>query len=157
MASRPIGEFSDASPPLGAAARLRICTPPGTASVLDNSETYESWHLGGGTLLISRHDLERVGGWRRVALGEDRLLLRDVRRSGGRVYRTHGAEYVAVRHGKGHAWDLADEGFVARAEVVRRGFCPTLADIDTLDPPLARDRPRPARPPGEHVPTGGAP
>ena len=124
---------------------------------LDNSETYESWHLGGGALLISRHDLERVGGWRRVALGEDRLLLRDVRRSGGRVYRTHGAEYVAVRHGKGHAWDLADQGFVARAEVVRRGFCPTLADIDTLDPPFARDRPRPARSPGEHVPTRGAP
>jgi len=36
-------------------------------------ETYHR-HVSGGSLLISRHDLDRLGGWQRVRLGEDVAL-----------------------------------------------------------------------------------
>lgn len=61
---------------------------------------------------------------------KDRALLRDVERAGGRVYRTHGAEYLVVRHGLGHAWTLPDAAFLARAQTGVAGFQPALADID---------------------------
>ena len=86
---------------------------------LGNGETYRSWHLAGGALLVSRHALERAGGWRRVARGEDIELVADGRtRSGLGVYRLHGAGYVVVRHGA-HTWRFTP----TRTSCTRRTRC----------------------------------
>ena len=90
---------------------------------LGNGETYRSWHLSGGALLVSRHALERAGGWRRVAEGEDVELIAEVHRAGLGVYRLHGAGYVVVRHGA-HASGFPDAYFLRQADAVLEGFRP---------------------------------
>ena len=87
-------------------------------------------YLAGGALMIARDDLERVGGWREVPMGEDLALIESVLRIGGAVYRTHGAGFVLVRHGRGHAWPLDEARYRRQAEVVRPGLEPALAGID---------------------------
>ena len=98
-------------------------------------ETYNR-HVAGGTLLISRHDLERVGGWQRVPLGEDAALANDIIRNNGSVYRTHGLGYVLVRHGAAHTWDADDSAFVCGTHAVLPGWRPDAAEIEyAQDPP----------------------
>ena len=86
--------------------------------------------VAGGTMLISRRDLEAAGGWRKVPRGVDAALIEDVRRAGGSVYRTHGFGYVLVRHGMGHTWESDDDYFIGQAEAVRRGWDPGFAGLD---------------------------
>ncbi len=85
--------------------------------------------IAGGTLLISRYDLETAGGWRRVPRGVDVALVEDVRRVGGKVYRTHGFGYVLVRHGSGHTWENDDTYFLRHAEQIRAGWTPEFAGL----------------------------
>ena len=102
------------------------------------SERYHALVLAGGTFLISRHALDRVGGWRKVPGGVDTFLVEDVLRSGGRVYRTHGFGYMMVRHGFRHTWDSrdgSDEWLLDIADRVWDGFRPDLAGIDALSAP----------------------
>ena len=99
-------------------------------------ETFNT-HLAGGTLLISRHDLDRVGGWYRVPSGEDLALVASVIRLRGTVYRTHGAGYLMVRHHSGHTWKANDDEFLERSYAVVPGWRPELADIER-DPELPR-------------------
>ena len=97
-----------------------------------------SLSLAGGALLISRRDLDRVGGWRRVPAGVDSFLAEDVLRTGGRLYRTHGFGFMAMRHGFRHTWnnrDSSDEWFLNIAGRVWDGFRPDLAGIGTLNVP----------------------
>ncbi|MDI1466296.1 glycosyltransferase [Catellatospora sp. KI3] len=61
--------------------------------------------VAGGTMLMSRGDLEAVGGWRPVARSIDRALLDRVLRDGGLVYRTHAMGFLYTRHNDGHTWD----------------------------------------------------
>lgn len=66
-------------------------------------------HVAGGTILISKEDLHAVGGWRPVSSAVDRGLLDAVLASGGKVYRTHGQNYVMQRRiagadGMPHTW-----------------------------------------------------
>jgi hypothetical protein len=61
--------------------------------------------VAGGTILVSRGDLESVGGWRPLARSVDRGLLDRVLQDGGLVYRTHGFGFVYTRHDDGHTWD----------------------------------------------------
>ena len=101
-------------------------------------ERYHALVLAGGTFLISRHALDRAGGWRRVPGGVDTFLVEDVLRSGGRVYRTHGFGYMMVRHGFRHTWDSrdgSDEWLLDIADRVWDGFRPDLAGIDALSAP----------------------
>ena len=93
--------------------------------------------IAGGATLIARRDLDRVGGWRRMAAGEDRMLIADIVRTGGRVYQTHGADYVYVRHGRGHAWEAEDSRFLKDAETVRKGWDPALASLEDMPLPAA--------------------
>ncbi len=83
--------------------------------------------VAGGTMLISRHDLDAAGGWRRAPRGVDVALIEDVKRGGGTVYRTHGFGYVLVRHGEGHTWENDDSYFLRHAEGVRPGWAPEFA------------------------------
>lgn len=99
------------------------------------NERYLTKTLDGGTLLISRQDLESVGGWRRVPRHVDEALCRDVVAAGGRLYRTHGAGFMLVRHGRRHTWEMSDDYFLAQADDVSDGWSPELAGIDDLNLP----------------------
>ena len=68
--------------------------------------------VAGGTMLISRGDLEEVGGWRPVPRSIDRGLIERVTRSGGLVYRTHPLGYIYHRRASGHTWDPGLEYFL---------------------------------------------
>ena len=97
------------------------------------AETYSGGIVGGG-LLVGRSDLARAGGWRPVSHGEDQALVGDVLRSGGAVYRTHGAGLLIVRHGRDHTWDAEERRMLAEADDIHRGWQPELVGI--------RDEPR---------------
>ena len=106
------------------------------------SERFQATALAGPTLLLSRSDLERAGGFRPLPRRVDLALVGDVVRRGGRVYRTHGAGFLMVRHGQGHTWDSKsadDARFLARADRIWPGFHPDRAGVAPL--PL----PHPAR------------
>lgn len=98
-------------------------------------EDYRTMTFAGGTLLISRRDLDRVGGWRRRPGGVDLALVEDVLRTRGCLYRTHGAGFMLVRHGQNHVWDLSDDDVLAKADIIRPGWNPALADLDSLNLP----------------------
>ena len=93
------------------------------------AETYNR-HVPGATLLIARHDLDRVGGWQRIPARVDMALVAGVVRIGGGVYRMHGAGCLVVRHGEQHTWDADDEEFLCRAHAVLPGWRPDAADIE---------------------------
>ena len=92
-------------------------------------ESYGSRGLAGGTLLISRRDLQRVGGWRNARRGVDQALIDAVLRTGGGVYRTHGAGFALVRHGDRHTWAVSDDWFLARADRIIPGWAAAAVDI----------------------------
>ena len=86
--------------------------------------------IAGGGLLVGAADLERAGGWRPLPRGVDRALAADVEASGGAVYRTHGAGFVLVRHGRDHAWRADERRFLADADTVAPGWRPELAGLE---------------------------
>lgn len=96
-------------------------------------EDYRAMTFAGGTLLISRRDLDRIGGWRRRSGGVDLALVEDVLRMRGCLYRTHGAGFMLVRHGQNHVWEHPDDDFLAEADTISPGWNPALADLDSLN------------------------
>ncbi len=86
--------------------------------------------VSGGVLMISRHDLDAAGGWRRVPRRVDIALAHDVTLAGGRIYWTHGAGYLRVRHGDEHTWNVEDSHFLGRASEVRDGRDLSFAGVD---------------------------
>ena len=100
----------------------------------DQSETYSNG-IAGASLLLPRHTLQRVGGWRRTPRQVDIALIDDVLKAGGRAYRTHGAGLYVVRHNKGHTWQAQDERFLANAETVHDGWQPSLAGLEDVTRP----------------------
>ena len=98
----------------------------------------EAWRascLAGGTLLISRDDLDRAGGWRNEPRGVDQSLINDVLRAGAGVYRTHGAGFMLVRHGHRHTWETGEDRFLAKADRVIPGWAPGIAGLPDLPRP----------------------
>ena len=75
-----------------------------------------SFFIAGGTILISRADLDGVGGWRPVAKSIDRALLECVKQTGGLIYRTHGLGYMYVRHLAPHTASVSSEHFLTKTE-----------------------------------------
>ena len=86
--------------------------------------------VSGGVLMISRHDLDATGGWRRVPRRVDIALAQDTTALGGRIYWTHGAGYLRVRHGDEHTWTVDDSHFLGRASEVRDGCDLSFAGFD---------------------------
>ena len=86
--------------------------------------------LAGGALMISRHDLDRLLGWREVPAGVDRALIEDVSRNKRQIYRTHGMGYMLVRHDEGHTWPATDAYFLKQADEVRHGCDLDFAGIE---------------------------
>lgn len=72
-------------------------------------------NLAGGTLMIARHDLERVGGWREIPRAVDQALIDDVQGAGGAFHRTHALGFVLNRHGTAHTWDASTDYFLQQA------------------------------------------
>ena len=70
--------------------------------------------VAGGTMLISRADLDEVGGWLPVARHIDRALLDAFLAAGSLVYRTTGLGYIYVRRGSGHTAQVSDEHFLTK-------------------------------------------
>ena len=89
----------------------------------------------GGTLLVSREVLDGVGGFPCVPRLVDLRLFNKIRgHDSRRVYRTHGAGYVLVRHGEDHTWNaVGDEWFLDRADGVWHGWDPDRACIADMD------------------------
>ena len=86
--------------------------------------------VSGGVLMVSRHDLDEAGGWRRVPRRVDISLAEDVTIAGGRIYWTHGDGYLRVRHGDRHTWSIDDSHFLNRASEVRDGCHMAFAGVD---------------------------
>ena len=91
-------------------------------------ESYRRY-LAGGTLLLARSDLDRIGGWRNVPYAVDTALEEDVVQAGGGVYTTHGAGFVLVRHGRSHTWEMGDDFFLGLADRVVPGWVPAMAGL----------------------------
>jgi SAM-dependent methyltransferase len=85
--------------------------------------------VAGGTILISKHDLSAVSGWRRARRSVDQLLVDDVLAAGGEAYRTHGHGYVLNRHGQGHTWNPALDYFLEQSTRQWRGFAAAAASV----------------------------
>ncbi|MDO8732832.1 MAG: hypothetical protein Q7L55_09750 [Actinomycetota bacterium] len=77
------------------------------------AESYAPF-IAGGTVLISRADLDAVGGWRPVPKSVDRALINRVRDTGGAIYRTHGLGYLYERRGEGHTANAVEEHFLTK-------------------------------------------
>ena len=85
--------------------------------------------IAGGTLMITRHCLDAVLGWRSIPRSVDKALIEDTLSTGQRVYRTHGMGYVLVRHGEGHTWQADDDYFLTQAHETRAGCDPAFAGV----------------------------
>ncbi len=70
--------------------------------------------VAGGTMLLSRADLEQIGGWRPMERHIDRGLLDAFLEAGALVYRTTGLGYIYVRRGSGHTANVSDEHFLTK-------------------------------------------
>ncbi|SNT60093.1 Glycosyltransferase involved in cell wall bisynthesis [Asanoa hainanensis] len=68
--------------------------------------------VSGGTMLLSKGDLEAVGGWRPVPRSVDLGLIQRLNRAGGTIYRTHPLGYVYHRRATGHTWDPGEDYFL---------------------------------------------
>ena len=77
--------------------------------------------LAGGTMMIARHRLDALLGWRDIPASVDRALIEDVTKAGWRTYQTHGMGYMLVRHDEGHTWPAKDAYFLKQADEVREG------------------------------------
>ena len=87
------------------------------------------YRLSGGTLMIPRTDLQRIGGWRSVPRRVDTWLIDDVIADGGMVHRAPSRGYLVIRHGHGHTNDRDEKHYLGLAESIVDGWRPSLAGI----------------------------
>ena len=85
--------------------------------------------LAGGTMLISREQLDAIGGWQAVPSGVDKGLIEDIASSGGTIYCTHGSGYMLVRHGLNHTWKVDTSYFIQQAKDIHNGCDMSFAGI----------------------------
>jgi hypothetical protein len=86
-------------------------------------------NVAGGTLMLARDDLQRVGWWQQVPQSVDQRLVDDVTRGGGRLHRTHGAGFILYRRDGGHTWQASADYFLRQAVAQWRGLALDAAGI----------------------------
>ena len=59
---------------------------------------YYSIYAIGSSLLLPKKILDSVGGWPNLNHTEETVLSKNIRKAGGRIYRTHGSGYVYMRY-----------------------------------------------------------
>ena len=81
-----------------------------------NSERFGA-SVTGGSIMLSQDALRHAGGWSPVRTAEDRLLQEGVLRAGGRIYRSHGTNYLMSRGdgARGHTFRPRDGYFADQA------------------------------------------
>lgn len=87
---------------------------------------------GGSSILATRTAFTRAGGFPCARTAEDVGLMERIRESGGRLYRTHGAGYVPVRHNTDHSWEVSDDHFIGRADAISFGWDPEESCIEDM-------------------------
>ncbi|MET1086857.1 MAG: glycosyltransferase [Arthrobacter sp.] len=100
-------------------------------------------HVAGGTMMIPRDQLLRLGGWRPVHRAVDRCLLQAVQAAGGLIYRTHGQNYMMHRHAStdshgGHTWNPEDSVFLQSVAGQWDGLVPPPQMGDIVGPETRR-------------------
>jgi hypothetical protein len=88
------------------------------ATMVSEPEAYGTW-VCGGTLTVDRADGDALGWFDPLPRAVDRNLQDKILRAAGRVYRTHGLDYVYVRHGDGHTY-ATDWGKYLRGSIEQR-------------------------------------
>ena len=96
---------------------------------LGAAERFGVRNLAGSATLVESSLLERMGGWPRISLSEDRFLLEAMARVGVRPYATHPYGFLMVRHGLRDSWDAGDAWFLEQAVANEAGWHPDLAGI----------------------------
>ncbi|GHE40054.1 hypothetical protein GCM10017673_48090 [Streptosporangium violaceochromogenes] len=86
------------------------------------TETYTDV-VAGGTMLMTRAAFDNAGGFRPIPRTVDGQLLEAVAAAGGRIYRTHGFNYILRRRqAGGHTWQEPINGFLRSFRRQWRGF-----------------------------------
>ncbi|GAA4581131.1 hypothetical protein GCM10023194_11450 [Planotetraspora phitsanulokensis] len=79
--------------------------------------------VAGGTMVITRAMFDAVGGFRPIPRTVDGQLLDAVRAAGGRIYRSHGFNYLLRRrNAREHTWQPPVQSFLTSYEEQWRGL-----------------------------------
>ena len=99
------------------------------------TETYTGV-VAGGTMLMSRAAFDDAGGFRPIPRTVDGQLLESVAAAGGRIYRTHGLNYILRRReAAGHTWQEPITGFLRSFRRQWRGLhANPLMEMEGLSP-----------------------
>ena len=121
-------EYSDAVL-VGAPVEFTYLAGPDITTRRNHAGEQFTRHVAGGTMFLSRHDLMSVGGWRNTPSAVDRGLIDAILASGGRVYRTHGQNYMMHRRASAdsrlaHTWQADDSVFLQDVREQWNGFHP---------------------------------
>ncbi|MER7207230.1 glycosyltransferase [Streptosporangium sp. NPDC000239] len=98
--------------------------------------------VAGGTMLLSRAAFDNAGGFRPIPRTVDGQLLQSVTAAGGRVYRTHGLNYILRRReASGHTWQEPINAFLRSFRRQWRGFhANPLMETEALSTTGERDK-----------------
>ena len=114
-------EYSQAALVGKGAEYIYLANSDRTVHRFRNRAERRSASIAGGAMMIARHRLDELLGWREIPASVDRALIADVSKAGWPTYRTHGMGYMLVRHDEGHTWPAKDAYFLKQADEVREG------------------------------------
>ena len=140
------------APLVGKAAEFVLLESSGLLVRRRGGSIYRSTHfLAGGALLMSRRGLDLVGGWGSIPRSVDQDVITRFDEAGLPPFRTHGYEFVLVRHDRGHTWDTQEGYFEAAADEIRSTEALSITHVVEAESPRASST---SGPPGE-LPTVG--
>lgn len=121
-------EYSDATL-IGVPVEFTYLSGPDITTRRSHSGECFATHVAGGSIFISKHDLESLGGWRNTRSAVDRGLIDAVLATSGTVYRTHGQNYLMHRRSESdqeylHTWKADDSIFLQDIREQWNGFYP---------------------------------
>ena len=91
---------------------------------------YVKSFIAGGTLFLEKTFMESIGGWHTADKELDRLLIEDVLKTNGRIFRCNSIGYVLNRHNDNHTWEVGEEFFFKGYVSSREGLDLEFAGFD---------------------------